>query len=267
MAIQLESSDEIMVVQSVQSSTEIQVLRGAFDTPVRRSAGNDDKINILGRVDDLVCAPSVCDIDNITSTTAGANYSSCDGKQSGEVCTVACFEGYAGVDTQGQTVDSFDVALVCDGNGDFEDTSGFVCQANTCDGDDIANAVAYADYSSCAGETSGGICNPFCIPGYRPVTNASKPINLVCDADGDFIDPIELTGPAVSNVARLNASLANFSDLATASLSSSAGFSDLATASSSSSAGCPFFLPSLPPSLTSLAWETSPPEPLIKTCD
>ena len=66
MAIQLKGSDEVMVVQSVVSSSKLLVLRGAFDTPTRRSAGSDDEINILGSVDDLVCAPHVCDIDNIT---------------------------------------------------------------------------------------------------------------------------------------------------------------------------------------------------------
>ena len=70
MAIQLEGSDEIMVVESVQSSTELQVLRGAFDTMPRNSAGNDDDINILGSVDDLVCAPNTCDIDNVTQAAA-----------------------------------------------------------------------------------------------------------------------------------------------------------------------------------------------------
>ena len=104
----------------------------------------------------------MCDIDNITSAEIGANYSSCDGKQSNELCTVACVEGYMGYDAQGQTVNATDFALVCNANGDFQDTSGLVCQANSCDIDDIANAVAYADYSACYGKATGGICTPEC---------------------------------------------------------------------------------------------------------
>ena len=78
-----------------------------------------------------------------------------------------------------------------------------------CDIDDITNAVSFADYSSCDGKGSGQVCTPVCVPGTGPVTNASEPIHLVCDADGDFTDPIVLTGPAVANVARLIAPVSN----------------------------------------------------------
>ena len=54
MAIQLKGKGEVMVVQSVVSSSKILVLRGAFDTVTQSSSGNDDEINVLGRVDDLV---------------------------------------------------------------------------------------------------------------------------------------------------------------------------------------------------------------------
>ena len=213
MAIQLDGRDEVMVVKSVESSTELEVLRGAFDTVPRSSAGSDDKINVLGSVDDLVCAPNVCDIDNITGAAASADYSNCDGKQSGELCVVECFEGYTAYDAQGQTVDATNFPLVCNANGDFEDMSGHICIANTCDIDGIANAVANADYTGCNGKTTGEVCAPVCIPGTQPVTNASQPIHLVCDADGDFTDNIVLTGAVVADVARLNASLSNFTDL------------------------------------------------------
>ena len=213
MAIQLDGRDEVMVVKSVESSTELEVLRGAFDTVPRSSAGSDDEINILGSVDDLVCAPNACDIDNITGAAADAGYSSCDGKQSGELCAVECFEGYMAYDAQGQTVDATDFRLVCNANGDFQDTSGIVCQANSCDIDDIANAVANADYSSCDQKTTGEDCTPVCRPGSEPITSASQPINLVCDADGDFTDTVALTGAAVSDAARLSAPLSNFTDL------------------------------------------------------
>ena len=223
MAIQLKGKGEIMVVQSVVSSSKILVLRGAFDTTAQSSAGNDDEINVLGSVDDLVCAPNVCDIDNITSAATGANYSSCNGKQSNELCTVACVEGYTGYDAQGQTVDATDFALVCNAHGDFQDTSGLVCQPNSCDIDDITNAVAFADYSGCDGKTSGEVCTPVCVPGTASITNTSEPIHLVCDADGDFTDPIVLTGPVVANVARLNASLSNSTDVQVATGGSSTG--------------------------------------------
>ena len=214
MAIQLEGRDEIMVVESVESSTGMTVVRGAFDTTARRSAGNDDEINILGSVDDLVCAPNTCDIDNVASAAVGANYSDCDGKQSSELCPVACVEGYTTVNAQGQTVNAVDLPLVCDANGDFSDTSGLVCQPNSCDIDDITNAVAYADYSSCGGKTTGDVCTPVCSPGIRDITNVSRPIQLVCDANGGFADSFALTGPALANVARLGAPLSNFTDLA-----------------------------------------------------
>ena len=154
-----------------------------------------------------------CDIDNITSAIAGANYSNCEGKQSGELCTVACVEGYTGYDAQGQTVNATDFPLVCNANGDFQDTSGLVCVAHSCDINDITNAVAFADYSSCGGQATGGVCTPMCRPGSEPITSASQPINLVCDADGDFTDTVALTGAAVSDAARLSAPLSNFTDL------------------------------------------------------
>ena len=94
MAIQLKGRSEIMVVHGVESSTEIEVIRGAFDTAAQRSAGTDDEINILGSVDDLVCTPNVCYVENIINAAAGTNYSSCDGKETGEVCTVTCDEGH-----------------------------------------------------------------------------------------------------------------------------------------------------------------------------
>ena len=102
--------------------------------------------------------------------------------------------------------------MVCDSNGDWKDSSDLVCQANSCDIDDIANAVAYADYSSCHGKTSGEVCTPVCSPGTDQITNVSQPIHLVCDADGDFAHDVALTGAAVANVARLNASLSNVTD-------------------------------------------------------
>ena len=210
MAIQLNGSDEIMVVQGIESSNKIQVLRGAFDTPAQRSAGNDDEINVLGSVDDLVCAPNVCDIDNITS--AGTDYSSCDGKQSGEVCTITCVDGHTGYDAQANTVDATDCPLVCNANGDFQDTCGLVCQPNVCDIDDITNAMAFVDYSSCHGKTTGEVCTPVCVPGTEQITNTSKPIHVVCDGDGDFVHDIALVGAVVANVARLNASLSNVTD-------------------------------------------------------
>ena len=210
MAIQLKGSDEVMVVQSVVSSSKILVLRGAFDTPMRRSAGSDDEINILGSVDDLVCAPNACDIDNITGAGVGANYSDCDGKRSGMLCTAACVEGY--------TATQADLLLVCDGEGHFQSDAS--CQANSCDIDNIVNAVAYANYSSCRGKATGEVCTPVCVPGSEPVTSASQPIHLVCDTDGDFTDSITLTGAVVANVARLNASLSHIPDTV---LSSTAG--------------------------------------------
>ena len=91
--------------------------------------------------------------------------------------------------------------------------SRLIFPSGTCDIDDIVNAVPFADYSSCNGKGSGQVCTPVCIPGTGPVTNASEPINLVCDADGDFTDPVLLTGAAVANVAQLNAPLSNITDI------------------------------------------------------
>ena len=103
--------------------------------------------------------------------------------------------------------------MVCDSNGDWKDSSDLVCQANSCDIDDIAKAVAYVDYSSCHGKTSGEVCTPVCSPGTDQITNVSQPIHLVCDADGDFVHDIALTWAVVANVARLNASLSNVTDI------------------------------------------------------
>ena len=186
MAIQLKGSDEIMVVQSVVSTTEILVLRGAFDTAIQSSAGNDDEINVLGRVDDLVCAPHVCDIDNITNAVVGADYSDCDWKQDGELCAVTCADGYAAFDAQGLSVDALDIPLVCNANGDFNDPSGLVCQPNVCDVNVVANAVAGAEYSSCgANKITAEVCIPSCLPGYGTTKPAST-ITLVCGPNGVF---------------------------------------------------------------------------------
>ena len=100
---------------------------------------------------------------------------------------------------------------------------GLACGVYSCDIDDITNAVAFADYSSCDGKATGGICTPVCRPGTDRITNVSQPIHLVCDADGDFVHDIALTGAVVANVARLNASLSNSTDVQVATGGSSTG--------------------------------------------
>ena len=54
-----------------------------------------------------------------------------------------------------------------------------------CDTDNIANAAAYADYSSCYNMTTGQQCTPTCITGSH-VAHAASPITLNCDSNGDF---------------------------------------------------------------------------------
>jgi hypothetical protein len=58
--------------------------------------------------------------------------------------------------------------------------------ANTCDDDNIANAVTGADYTSCTdGEITGATCMAVCGPGYTTATSAAGFV-LSCDSSGDF---------------------------------------------------------------------------------
>ena len=50
----------------------------------------------------------------------------------------------------------------------------------SCDLNNIANAVAHADYSSCNDKMTNEICQPTCLTGYQTVTPAS-PIDRVRD--------------------------------------------------------------------------------------
>lgn len=50
----------------------------------------------------------------------------------------------------------------------------------SCDLDNIANAVAHADYSSCSNKMTNDICQPTCLTGYQTVTPAS-PIDRARD--------------------------------------------------------------------------------------
>ena len=50
----------------------------------------------------------------------------------------------------------------------------------SCDLDNIANAVTHADYSSCSNMMTNDICQPTCLTGYQTVTPAS-PIDRVRD--------------------------------------------------------------------------------------
>ena len=70
-------------------------------------------------------------------------------------------------------------------NGDFQDTSGLVCQPNLCDVNVIANPASNADYSSCANKLTAEFCIPSCVPGYG-TTNPASNITLVCNASGVF---------------------------------------------------------------------------------
>ena len=95
------------------------------------------------------------------------------------VCDLQCAPGYAGSPS----------TLTCATNANDGDatTGAPVCSAYTCDVNNIANAVTYADYSSCNGLATSATCTPGCDPGYR-VTNAASSISLICDSNGDFDD-------------------------------------------------------------------------------
>ena len=55
----------------------------------------------------------------------------------------------------------------------------------TCDVSKINNAITKADYSSCAGASSGDTCTPTCLAGYAPTSPATG-FTLECGVDGSF---------------------------------------------------------------------------------
>ena len=64
----------------------------------------------------------------------------------------------------------------------------------SCDLNNIANAVAHADYSSCNNKTTNEICQPTCLTGYHTVTPASPIVRV---RDQDQVSLIQAAHPTV----------------------------------------------------------------------
>ena len=64
----------------------------------------------------------------------------------------------------------------------------------SCDLDNIANAVAHADYSSCNNKTTNQICQPTCLTGYQTVTPASPIVRV---RDQGQVSLIQAAHPSV----------------------------------------------------------------------
>jgi len=125
------------------------------------------------------CIPLPCDQTAVPSSwgATGVDTSECDGKVTGENCTVSCQPGYTG--------DS--VAYVCEANGEFD--HDFDCAPNQCD---ISTLSRGAATDSCRNTTTAMGCTAECRAGYVAASAVFS-----CLANGSFAgnlscSPVEL---------------------------------------------------------------------------
>ena len=132
----------------------------------------------------LSCTGSICNV-GATNPGSGVDYSSCVSQISGQSCTPTCTPGYT--KASGTAFN-----LICTA-GQFQDTSGTTCTANTCQGGPITSKQN-VDYSSCLTVRTGELCSPVCTNGYVPTSTAVGAAFIVnCNAGGTFVDASPLT--------------------------------------------------------------------------
>jgi hypothetical protein len=140
----------------------------------------------------LAAARNVCS-GSVILGVADADYSVCS---SGNTCTPKCLPGFR---TSGA---SHGFAVVCDGNGDFDasaDGGDLTCAINICSGQVWNGAhLPAADYSSCLSITTGGICVPRCLKGYKS-SGVTAGFTMYCRDNGDF-DARMVTGNLVCTI-------------------------------------------------------------------
>jgi hypothetical protein len=114
----------------------------------------------------------------------------CDGPAAEDCAAATCASGYNtfmdGVGCSGVYVYCFFVALFSRGQSKCDSHTRTLFVANACDSDNVTNAVANADYSSCVdGDTTGSTCTPTCGSGFF-ATSVASGFALACDGNGDF---------------------------------------------------------------------------------
>ena len=120
-----------------------------------------------------------CYLDNIANAVEGASYSKCEGKTSFQTCKPSCASSHYVINPPSN------ITLTCNADGSFDGANTLTCDVNSCDVNNVINAVSGADYSDCDNKTTGQTCTPQCLPGYGMSTSPSA-ITLACDFRGDF---------------------------------------------------------------------------------
>eukprot|EP00756_Hemistasia_phaeocysticola_P025495 Hpha_TRINITY_DN16008_c3_g9::TRINITY_DN16008_c3_g9_i1::g.120528::m.120528 len=105
-------------------------------------------------------------------------YSSCDAKQTGQLCEPVCQVGY-------QHKNATNFTLQCDSQTHRYNASAVICAPNPCTEGQLFGRDSHADYSACDSKKSGEVCKPQCEIGYTLVQQGandteSSGFELVC---------------------------------------------------------------------------------------
>ena len=115
------------------------------------------------------CNPQSCTAPVQSTTDPNADYTNCNAKNSGEVCTPTCNSGYT-------LLTGKDFTLICVGG--VYNANGVVCSATTCSGGPSSGADTRGIYTACNALSSGAKCTPLCEVGFY----ASGELTLVCNS-------------------------------------------------------------------------------------
>ena len=129
-----------------------------------------------------VCSPFTCQ----GFQTTNINGTSCEGTNSGELCTISCMPGY-GNGQQQQT----QLAASCTATGKLISNLNIIsCQANQCEQPAIRKPFVDYSFLSNGHYQTGSVVQMNCIPGYTK-TLQSNIIILQCNLDSSFTDSTE----------------------------------------------------------------------------
>jgi hypothetical protein len=172
---------------STTSSTCTPVCQAGYTT-IGASSGFDfacqdnGKLNAATDTGNLECLINTCR-GSFRNGGTGGDYSSCTLQSTGDTCTPVCPPSY------NSTGASAGFTLVCEDDGNFDaaaDTGDLKCIVDTFGQNGfVRNAVANADYSTCA-LTRSTSCTPTCLPGFTKI-GSSVGLTMVCN-DGGVCD-------------------------------------------------------------------------------
>ena len=114
-----------------------------------------------------------------TSQTASSTavYTECTVRNTGDVCTPQCQEGYTR--TAGGSMNLFCI------NGSYNDTSGITCVPNSCSAGPLISNELQQSYANCDLLVTGNSCTPSCSSGYSSARVV--PFSLVCYSNGTYV--------------------------------------------------------------------------------